>query len=210
MSKVFVFGGSGRVATELIKDLVADGNIVTAASRHPEKIIDLANVTADKLDLHSSVSDIAKQIQGFDAIYFTAGSRGKDVVQTDAMGAIKTMMAAKRAGIKRYIMLSSMFSLDVDSWNDLPWAGDYLPAKFFADTYLKDSSDLDYTIVQPTGLKEEAGTDKIQLHAPADGTIAIPDVAKVLADSLKHDNTIGKIIPISSGDTDIDVALKSL
>lgn len=210
MSKVFVFGGSGRVATELIKDLVADGNSVTTASRHPEKIISLANVKADKLDLHSSVDDIAKQIRGYDSIYFTAGSRGKDVVQTDAMGAIKTMMAAQRVGIRRYVMLSSMFSLDVDSWDKLSWAGDYLPAKFFADTYLKDSSNLDYTIVQPTGLKEEQGTGKIQLQSPADGTIPIPDVAKVLADSLKYDNTINKVIPISGGNTAIDEALKSL
>ena len=39
MSKVFIVGGSGRVATELIKDLVADGNQVVAGARHPEKTI---------------------------------------------------------------------------------------------------------------------------------------------------------------------------
>ena len=50
MAKIFIFGGSGRVATDLIKDLVADGNTVTAAARHPENIIKLDGVTADKLD----------------------------------------------------------------------------------------------------------------------------------------------------------------
>ena len=34
------------------------------------------------------------------------------------MGAIKTMMAAEKAGVKRYIMLSSMLSLDINSWSD--------------------------------------------------------------------------------------------
>lgn len=35
--QIFVAGGSGRVATELIKDLVADGNTVVAV--HIMKII---------------------------------------------------------------------------------------------------------------------------------------------------------------------------
>ena len=73
MAKIFIFGGSGRVATDLIKDLVADGNTVTAAARHPENIIKLDGVTPDKLDLHADVEDITKQVKGFDAIYFTAG-----------------------------------------------------------------------------------------------------------------------------------------
>ena len=58
MAKIFIFGGSGRVATALIQDLVADGNTVTAAARHPENIIQLDGVTADKLDLHVDVDDI--------------------------------------------------------------------------------------------------------------------------------------------------------
>lgn len=80
MAKIFIFGGSGRVATDLIKDLVADGNTVTAAARHPENIIKLDGVTPDKLDLHADVDAIAKQVKGFDVIYFTAGSRGKDLI----------------------------------------------------------------------------------------------------------------------------------
>jgi uncharacterized protein YbjT (DUF2867 family) len=39
MKKVFVVGGSGRVATDLIKDLVATGNEVTAGARHPKKLL---------------------------------------------------------------------------------------------------------------------------------------------------------------------------
>lgn len=211
MAKIFIFGGSGRVATDLIKDLVADGNTVTAAARHPENIIKLNGVTSDKLDLHADVEDITKQVKGFDAIYFTAGSRGKDLIQTDAMGAIKTMMAAEKAGVKRYIMLSSMLSLDVDSWKKIPGLEDYLAAKFFADTYLMDSTNLEYTILQPTNLTEEAGTGKIKLDAGSTNSNTIPDVAKTLAEILKYPNTtIDKVIPMSSGNTPIDQALKEI
>ena len=210
MAKIFIFGGSGRVATDLIKDLVAVGNAVTAAARHPENIIKLDGVTADKLDLHADVATITEQVKGFDAIYFTAGSRGKDLIQTDAMGAIKTMMAAEKAGVKRYIMLSSMLSLDVDSWKKIPNLEDYLAAKFFADTYVMNSTNLEYTILQPTNLTEEAGTGKIKLEAgPADSN-PIPDVAKTLAEILKYPNTIDKVIPMSSGETPIDKALKEV
>lgn len=210
MAKIFIFGGSGRVATDLIKDLVADGNTVTAAARHPENIIKLDGVTADKLDLHADVDDIAKQVKGFDAIYFTAGSRGKDLIQTDAMGAIKTMLAAEKSGVKRYIMLSSMLSLDINSWKNIPGLEDYLAAKFFADTYLMDSTNLEYTILQPGNLTEEAGTGKIQLNVKAADSNPIPDVAKTLAEILKYPNTIGKVIPMSTGKTPIDDALKEI
>ena len=210
MAKIFIFGGSGRVATDLIQDLVADGNTVTAAARHPENIIQLDGVTADKLDLHVDVDDIFKQVKGFDAIYFTAGSRGKDLIQTDAMGAIKTMMAAEKAGVKRYIMLSSMLSLDINSWKKIPSLEDYLAAKFFADTYLMDSTNLEYTILQPGSLIEEAGTGKIQLNVEATDSNPIPDVAKTLAAILKYSNPIGKVIPMSSGKTPIDDALKEI
>lgn len=210
MAKVFIFGGSGRVATDLIKDLVADGNTVTAAARHPENIIKLGGVTTDKLDLHADVATITEQVKGFDAIYFTAGSRGKDLIQTDAMGAIKTMMAAEKAGVKRYIMLSSMLSLDVDSWKKIPSLEDYLAAKFFADTYLMDSTNLEYTILQPTNLTEETGTGKIKLEAGSTDSNPIPDVAKTLAEILKYPNTIDKVIPMSSGETPIDKALKEV
>lgn len=100
MAKIFVVGGSGRVASELIKNLINDGNQVSASSRHPEKIIKLDNVVPVKLDLHSDVSAWSEVFKGMDVIYFVAGSRGKDLLQTDAMGAVKTMQAAENVGVK--------------------------------------------------------------------------------------------------------------
>lgn len=210
MSKVFVFGGSGRVATDLIKDLVVEGYDVVAAARHPERIVKMDHVTAEKLDLHASVAEIAKQIEGSDIIYFTAGSRGQDLIQTDAMGAIKTMLAAEKVGIKRYIMLSSMLSLDIDKWHSIPSLEDYLAAKFFADKFLMDSTDLEYTILQPTNLTEVPATGKIALNNSASKENPIPDVAQTLADILKFPATKYKVIEMTGGDTPIDQALESI
>lgn len=77
MAKIFVVGGSGRVASELIKNLINDGNQVFASSRHPEKIIKLDNVVPVKLDLHSDVSAWSEVFKGMDVIYFVAGSEVK-------------------------------------------------------------------------------------------------------------------------------------
>ncbi|MGM9891274.1 NAD(P)H-binding protein [Limosilactobacillus sp.] len=213
MSKVFVAGGSGRVATELIKDLVAAGNEVVAGARHPEKIINLASVTPVNLDLHGDVTKIASLMVGSSAVYFVAGSRGKDLLQTDAMGAVKTMQAAQRSGIKRYIMLSSMYALQPEKWADYPALAeitDYNIAKFFADDYLIHSTDLDYTIIQPASLTEEPATGKVTFGEGADTTNPIPDVAQVLADVLEADNTIGKVILMRSGETPIHEAIANV
>ena len=43
-----------------------------------------------------------------------------------------------------------------------------------------------------------------QLYSP------IPDVAKVLAEVIKHNNTIGKVIMMCSGDNPIETALKDI
>ena len=213
MSKVFVAGGSGRVATELIKNLVNNGNEVIAGARHPENVIKLDNVTPVDLDLHAPVTEIAKLMKGSDAVYFVAGSRGKDLLQTDAMGAVKTMQAAEEDGIKRYIMLSSMYALQPEKWakyEALAAITDYNIAKFFADNYLIHNTNLDYTIVQPATLTEKPATNKVTLGEGDDTTNTIPDVAKVLADTLKYDNTIGHVIMMRNGDTPIDDALKEI
>ncbi len=213
MSKVFVAGGSGRVATALIKDLVADGHQVIAGARHPKKIVQLAGVTPVTLDLHGDVAKIASLMAGADAVYFVAGSRGKNLLQTDAMGAVKTMQAAERAGIERYIMLSSMYALQPEKWADYPALAaitDYNIAKFFADNYLIHNTDLDYTIVQPATLTEEAATGKVTFGEGDDTTNPIPDVAQVLATVLANDNTIGKVILMRTGDTPIDTAVKEV
>lgn len=210
--QIFVAGGSGRVATELIKDLVANSDTVVAGARHEDHIIKLDNVKAVHMDLHSSVDDLAKLMKGRDTVYFTASSRGKDLLQTDTYSTVKTMQAAKKLGIERYIMLSSIFTLEPDKWHidGLDQILNYTIAKYFADNFLVNQSDLKYTILQPTNLTEEKGTGKISLDVTGVTSNPIPDVAKTLAEILKHDNTIGKVIMMKSGDTPIDEALASV
>lgn len=210
--KIFVAGATGRVGQELIKDLTDKSHSVIAGARHPEKIITNDNVTAVKLDLHSSVDEIANLMADSEIVYFVAGSRGKDLLQTDAFGAVKTMQAAEKNEIKRFIMLSSIYSLQPAEWHreGLAQITDYNIAKFFADNYLINNTSLDYTILQPTALTEERGTGKINAMNTEIGSNPISDVAATLSQLIEHPNTINKVIMMSSGNEQIKDALNRI
>lgn len=199
--KIFVAGSTGRVATELLKKLSAKNYQVIAGARRPEAVVELHNVTPQKMDLHASVDDITGLLKGVDAVVFTAGSRGKDLLQTDAYGAVKLMQAAKKAGITHFVMLSALYSLTPDKWPDN--LTDYYIAKFFADNYLVNQSGLDYTIVQPGNLLEEAGQGHIALGDKGFTAISIEDVASVLAEIVDKPSTFKRVIAINPGSTAI-------
>lgn len=210
---VFIAGGSGRVAAAVIKELKKQGHLVYAGSRHTERIQKADGVVPIIFDLHADPDAMAGQLKEMDAVYFLAGSRGKDLLQTDAFGAVKLMQACEKAGIRRYIQLSSIFALEPEKWaseESLASITDYNIAKFFADEWLINRTDLDYTIVAPSVLKEESGIGKIEVNPEHAGTNPISDVAKVLSDVLEMKNTHGKVIKLRSGETSIKEALQGI
>jgi len=211
--KVLVVGASGRVGGDLVKQLLADDHQVIGTTRQEEKLFDSDRYTQLDLDIMASKESIAKQLdQDIDAVYFVAGSGGKNVLEVDLHGAVKTMQAAEDKGIKRYIMLSSVFSLETEKWDENPGIADlkdYYISKHYADHWLVNSA-LDYTIVQPGALKERAGTGKITINDTSSGENAIEDVATTLASVLTADNTIGKVFNLHNGDIDINEAVASV
>src|SRR5699024_451693 len=73
--------------------------------------VDPEHVTVQHLDFHDSLAKIEVDIGHPDAVIFVAGSRGKDLLQTDLNGAVKLMKAAEANGVKRYVQLSSALAL---------------------------------------------------------------------------------------------------
>ena len=212
--KILVVGASGRVGGELVKQLLADEHQVIGTTRQEKKLFDNDNYTQLDLDITASKESIEKQLdQDIDAVYFVAGSGGKDVLEVDLHGAVKNMQAAQDKGIKRYIMLSSVFSLETEKWDNNPNIADlkdYYISKHYADHWLVNNSSLDYTIVQPGALKERDGTGKITINDTSSGENAIEDVATTLAAVLTADNTIGKVFNLHNGDIDINEAIATV
>lgn len=210
--KILVIGASGRVGTDLVKQLLADNHQVIGTTRQEEKLFTDDNYSQLDLDITAEKDAIQSQIdKDIEAVYFVAGSGGKDVLEVDLHGAVKTMQATEDKGIKRYIMLSTVFSLDTSKW-DNPGIADlkeYYICKHYADQWLVNSS-LDYTIVQAGALKERAATGKITINDDDAGENSIEDVATTLAAVLNADNTNKKVFSMHNGETAIDAALAKL
>ena len=99
--------------------------------------------------------------------------------------------AAEQAGVRRYLMVSSMGTDQADPDSDEVFQV-YLRAKAAADEDLR-GRDLDWTIVQPGRLTDDAGTGSISLD-PGSAPREIPreDVAAVLLAALGDPATIRK------------------
>ena len=211
--KILVIGASGRVGTGLVKQLLADNHQVIGTTRQEEKLFSDDNYSQLDLDITAEKDAIQSQIdKDIEAVYFVAGSGGKDVLEVDLHGAVKTMQATEDKGIKRYIMLSTVFSLDTSKW-DNPGIADlkeYYICKHYADQWLVNNSSLDYTIVQAGALKERAATGKITINDDNAGENSIADVATTLAAVLNADNTSKKVFSMHNGETAIDAALAKL
>lgn len=211
--KILVIGASGRVGTDLVKQLLADNHQVIGTTRQEEKLFSDDNYSQLDLDITAEKDAIRSQIdKDIEAVYFVAGSGGKDVLEVDLHGAVKTMQATEDKGIKRYIMLSTVFSLDTSKWNQ-PGIADlkeYYICKHYADQWLVNNSSLDYTIVQAGALKERAATGKITINDDDAGENSIADVATTLAAVLNADNTNKKVFSMHNGETAIDAALAKL
>ncbi|UFU00252.1 SDR family oxidoreductase [Radiobacillus kanasensis] len=215
--KILVVGANGQIGKHLVKFIQDSGSHTARAMiRKQEQAAYFEELGAETalVDLEGEIEEIAKAAEGIDAIVFTAGSgphTGKDkTIMIDLDGAVKTIEAAKVAGVKRFIMVSS-FDTTREAIQEAPESfAPYVAAKHYADEWLKDTN-LDYTIVHPGGLTNDSGTGKVQAAVEVErGMVPRVDVAEVIFGCLENDSTIGKEFQVVSGSTPIEEAVKQL
>jgi uncharacterized protein YbjT (DUF2867 family) len=211
---VVIAGGHGKVALHLERLLADSGHRVRALIRTRDQDSDVREAGAEPVlcDLELE-EDLANYVQGADAIVFAAGAgpgSGPERKRTvDLGGALKLIDAARRTGIRRYVIVSSIGADDPESGPEQ--MRPYLEAKAEADRRLADSG-LDWTIVRPGSLTDAPGTGRVQVteDMSARGDIPREDVARVLAASLGNDGTIGKTFVAIGGETPVDEAIAQL
>jgi uncharacterized protein YbjT (DUF2867 family) len=111
--------------------------------------------------------------------------------------------AAERAGVRRFIQISSMGAGKPPApGRDEVWAA-YIKAKTEAEQDLR-ARDLAWTILRPGRLTDEPGTGLVRL-APEVPPGAVPrdDVAAVIVALLDNPGTAGRTLELVSGDTPI-------
>ncbi|MFE7748236.1 SDR family oxidoreductase [Streptomyces sp. NPDC057428] len=214
--RIVIAGGHGQIALRLERLLAARGDEAAGVIRNPRQSEDLREAGAEPvvLDLESaSVEEVAEALRGADAAVFAAGagpnsgSARKDTVDRGA--AVLFADAAEQAGVRRYIVVSSMGA-------DPHHTGDevfdvYLRAKGEADAYVRSRSGLDWTILRPGMLTNDAGTGRVLLAASTGrGPIPRDDVAAVLLELLDTPATAGLTLELISGNKPVAVAVKDV
>jgi uncharacterized protein YbjT (DUF2867 family) len=208
---ILVAGGHGQIARRLLKLLADQGHTARGLIRNREQAADLEAAGAVPVlgDLENDPT-LEPYVKGADAVVFAAGAGpGSGAARkrtVDLGGAVKLADAAKAAGVRRYVIISSIGAQDPAAGGDSMRA--YLQAKAEADAYVQ-ASGLDWTVVRPGGLTDEPGTGRVAVFTDLGhrGPVPRDDVAAVVAACLTTPATIGVTFELFTGDTPIAEAL---
>ncbi|MBF4570183.1 SDR family oxidoreductase [Plantibacter sp. VKM Ac-2880] len=216
MTDVVIAGGHGQIALHLQRLLAEAGHTPAGIIRNPEQVGELQGIgsRAIVLDLeHSSSAELADELAGTDVVVFAAGAgpnSGADrKLSLDRDGAVLLAEAAELAKVPRYIMVSAMGTDDFDPESDDVFQV-YLRAKSEADADLR-GRDLDWTIVRPGGLTDDAPAGTITAATTTDrGSIPRADVAAVLFALIESGAASRTQFEVIGGETPIREALSAL
>lgn len=211
--RILIAGANGQIGRKFIALIAESAHASRAMIRRPAQADTLRDLGADETVVANLEGELGEAVSDCDAIVFTAGSgadTGPD--KTDAVdrdGAIALMDAARKAGVQRFVIVSSMGADNPDSGPEE--LRHYLNAKAAADKHLINSG-LDYTIVRPGHLTDDAANGTVAL-APSlgrSGKVPRADVAAVLLAVLNTPGTIGKTTELLQGDVPVAQAVSEL
>lgn len=210
--RVLVAGANGQVGKHVVRLLAERGHEVRALIREESRAPELRDLGAEPIvaDLEG---EVAHAVEGCDAVIFSAGGgpgSGPEKKETvDRGGAVKLIDAAKEYDARRYVMVSAMGAADPESGPEAMQP--YLFAKAAADQILQESG-LDYTIVRPGKLTDEAGTGMVEASVSLGrrGEVPREDAAYVIVATLENANTVDKIFETLAGDTPVEEAVTRL
>lgn len=200
--KLIIFGSTGSIGRQLVRQGLEHGHLVTAFTRAPSKLDiwhdNLKEVRGDAMNLPS----VEKAVQGQDAVLCSLGAGAKGTVR--ARGTKNIIRAMEKVGIRRFVCQSS---LGVgDSWGNLNLFWKYVMFRGFLRQAYADhvsqedhvrQSDLDWTIVRPAAFTDGARTGEYRHGFPGNDKttklkVSRDDVADFMLKQLTHEEYLRK------------------
>jgi uncharacterized protein YbjT (DUF2867 family) len=205
---VLVVGATGRSGAPMLSALQAAGyRRVRALVRDPATA--RAKVAADVELVQGDVRDtasLAKALQGVQYVVSTLGSNtfndpANSPEKVDFEGVRNLATAAKAAGVKHYVQVSSLGVTNPN--HPLNRYGKVMDWKVKGENALR-ASGVSYTIVRPGGLGDGPG-GKVGLRVGqgdtmASGAIQRADVATVCVQALGNPDAFGKTFEVIGGE----------
>ena len=216
---VVIAGGHGQIALRLSTLLTGQGHTVRSIVRNPDHTDDVSatGATVVLADLEATTDEeLARHLTDADAVVFAAGAgpgstaARKETVDRD--GATLLADAAARAGVRRYLLVSSTgVDTEPDPERGEVWAA-YIRAKKAAEEAIRADDRVDATILRPGRLTDDPGTGRVRLAPPPveRDDVTRDDTAATLAALLTADHTIGATLELRTGDVGLAEAVAAL
>ena len=184
--RVLVTGATGFVGSHVAEAFAGAGyevRVGARASSDPRWISDLDAERAP-LDLRGKPEDITRAVEGVDVVVHAAGitraQRAEDYHSVNAGGTRRLVVAALRAGVKRFVLISSLAARGPDG-RGYP-ESDYGWSKLEAEKYLRSLGDrMEAIVLRPAAVYGPRDTDLLPLFRMARaGWLPVPSGAPPL------------------------------
>ncbi len=202
--KIAITGASGKTGYRISEEAVKKGYKVRQIIRKNSKVSEgLKNLETIRVSLDKK-EDLDKALKDIDALVIATGARASldltGPVKVDALGVYRQLQSCKRVGIKRVILVSSLCTGKL--FHPLNLFGLILIWKKIGENFLQNSN-FEWTIIRPGGLKENEDIKSEKINYSKEdtqikGSISRRLVAKCCIDSLKNNDSINKIIEVTS------------
>lgn len=208
--KLVIFGATGMLGKELVKQSLYDGHTVKAYGRN---VFTEDLPKDDQLQLVQGAlfdeGEVLHAIKGCDAVLSALGGAYDGTDKTRSLGMKNIVLQMKKAGVKRIVSVGGMGLLDNEYGQLIMEEKDFPPVlaavtqeHFKAYCFLKESG-LDWTVVCPPAITESGPTGVFQtaadqLPVPNNDRINSGDLALFMLKELEQNGYVQHRVGISN------------
>ena len=204
MKRIAIIGASGFVGSAILHEALTRDLQINAIVRNPLNVkVTSLNLTVTEADVMNE-NKLTQLLSGKEAVIsaYNPGWKNPNIYDDTLKGYESIIKAAKKAGVKRLLIVGGAGSLYVEPNKTLIESGE-IPAsilpgvKGLAEVYykfLKSEKDIDWTFFSPaaslvpgerTG-KYRLGKDDMIFDDKGESTISVQDYAKAMLDELEN------------------------